>query len=34
MYTSAVGRWRVYAEHIAPLLNGLGITAVEAISSR
>jgi tetratricopeptide (TPR) repeat protein len=31
IYTSAIGRWRVYAEHIAPLLNGLGIAAVEAI---
>ncbi len=31
IYTSAIGRWRAYAEHIAPLLNGLGVTAVEAI---
>jgi tetratricopeptide (TPR) repeat protein len=33
IYTSAVGRWRVYEGHIEPLLNGLGLTAVEAISS-
>jgi tetratricopeptide (TPR) repeat protein len=32
IYKSAIGRWRDYEKHIAPLLNGLGITAVEAIS--
>jgi Tfp pilus assembly protein PilF len=32
IYKSAMGRWRVYEEHIEPLLNGLGVTSVEAIS--
>jgi tetratricopeptide (TPR) repeat protein len=32
IYKSAIGRWRVYEEHIEPLLKGLGITSVEAIS--
>ena len=30
IYTSAIGRWRAYEQHIEPLLNGLGIGAVEA----
>jgi hypothetical protein len=31
IYKSAVGRWRVYAEYLAPLLNALGIvTSAEA----
>jgi tetratricopeptide (TPR) repeat protein len=34
IYTSAIGRWRVYEGQIAPLLNGLGIAAGEATSSR
>jgi tetratricopeptide (TPR) repeat protein len=34
IYTSAVGRWRVYEGHIEPLLNGLGMAAVEATSAR
>jgi hypothetical protein len=29
IYRSAIGRWRVYEEHIEPLRNGLGITSVE-----
>jgi tetratricopeptide (TPR) repeat protein len=32
IYTSAIGRWRVYEEHIEPLLNGLGVTSLEAVS--
>jgi tetratricopeptide (TPR) repeat protein len=32
IYKSAIGRWRVYENHIEPLLNGLGVTSVEAIS--
>ncbi len=32
IYRSAIGRWRVYENHIEPLLNGLGISSVEAIS--
>jgi tetratricopeptide (TPR) repeat protein len=27
IYKSAIGRWRVYEEHIQPLLNGLGVTS-------
>ncbi len=34
IYTSAIGRWRAYEAHIAPLLNALGLTAVEATDSR
>jgi tetratricopeptide (TPR) repeat protein len=34
IYTSAIGRWHAYEQHIEPLLNGLGIAAVEATSSR
>jgi tetratricopeptide (TPR) repeat protein len=34
IYTSAIGRWRAYAQHIEPLLNGLGVASVEAPSSR
>ncbi len=34
IYTSAIGRWRAYEAHIAPLLNALGIAAVAATSSR
>ena len=30
IYKSAIGRWRVYENHIEPLLNGLGVTSVEA----
>jgi tetratricopeptide (TPR) repeat protein len=29
IYKSAIGRWRVYEEHIEPLLNGLGVTSVD-----
>jgi Sulfotransferase family len=32
IYKSAIGRWRVYEQHIGPLLNVLGVTSVEAIS--
>jgi tetratricopeptide (TPR) repeat protein len=32
IYTSAIGRWRVYEEHIEPLRNRLGVTSVEVIS--
>jgi tetratricopeptide (TPR) repeat protein len=32
IYKSAIGRWRVYEEHIEPLLSGLGVTSVEALS--
>jgi tetratricopeptide (TPR) repeat protein len=34
IYTSAIGRWHAYEQHIGPLLNGLGIAAGEATCSR
>jgi hypothetical protein len=32
IYKAAIGRWRVYEEHIEPFLDGLGVTSVEAPS--
>jgi tetratricopeptide (TPR) repeat protein len=34
IYTSAIGRWHAYKTHIEPLLDGLGVAAVETPSSR